>query len=207
MGGEDCFCAREWTAGPVKGDFGVIDRKAIHDADVTVTFADRPAAVADFGFATGAIDTTSFERVMSPSAAKIGWNHGNGCSPELFSDEERRQGLVPDKFNHEIALGFNLKGQGLVVLTACSHRGVVNAVRRAQVASGVQKVHAVIGGFHLVPFDEAYVRQTVAALKQLDVDYIIPLHCSGEPFYEIAKAEMPSRLLRSYTGTRFVFSA
>jgi hypothetical protein len=34
----------------------VIDRKAIHDADVTVTFADRPAAVADFGFATGALD-------------------------------------------------------------------------------------------------------------------------------------------------------
>lgn len=64
---------------------------------------------------------------------------------------------------------------------------------RAQVLSGVQKVHAVVGGFHVVPFDEACVRQTVAALK--------------EPFYEIAKIEMPSRLLRSYTETRFIFSA
>jgi 7,8-dihydropterin-6-yl-methyl-4-(beta-D-ribofuranosyl)aminobenzene 5'-phosphate synthase len=66
-------------------------------------------------------------------------------------------------------------------------------------------VHAVIGGFHLAPYNEDYVRQTIAALKEMDVDYVIPLHCSGEMFYELAKAEMPTKLLRSYTGTRFVF--
>ena len=49
------------------------------------------------------------------------------------------------------------------------------------------------------------MRQTIAALKQMDVDYVIPLHCSGELFYELAKAEMPTKLLRSYTGTRFAF--
>jgi 7,8-dihydropterin-6-yl-methyl-4-(beta-D-ribofuranosyl)aminobenzene 5'-phosphate synthase len=49
------------------------------------------------------------------------------------------------------------------------------------------------------------VRQTIAALKEMDVDYVIPLHCSGEVFYELAKAEMPVQLLRSYTGTRFLF--
>jgi 7,8-dihydropterin-6-yl-methyl-4-(beta-D-ribofuranosyl)aminobenzene 5'-phosphate synthase len=47
--------------------------------------------------------------------------------------------------------------------------------------------------------------KTIRALKELDVDYIIPLHCSGEVFYEIAKGELPNKLLRSYTGTRFVF--
>ena len=49
------------------------------------------------------------------------------------------------------------------------------------------------------------MRETIAALKEMDVDYVIPLHCSGEVFYELAKAEMPTKLLRSYTGTRFVF--
>jgi 7,8-dihydropterin-6-yl-methyl-4-(beta-D-ribofuranosyl)aminobenzene 5'-phosphate synthase len=49
------------------------------------------------------------------------------------------------------------------------------------------------------------VRQTIAALKQMAADYVIPLHCSGEMFCELAKAEMPTKLLRSYTGTRFVF--
>ena len=71
--------------------------------------------------------------------------------------------------------------------------------------SGVTKVHAVIGGFHLAPYDDDYVRQTIAALKEMDIDYVIPLHCSGEAFYEQAKAEVPRKLLRSYTGTRFVF--
>jgi 7,8-dihydropterin-6-yl-methyl-4-(beta-D-ribofuranosyl)aminobenzene 5'-phosphate synthase len=92
-------------------------------------------------------------------------------------------------------------------LTSCSHRGVVNAVKQAQAASGVQKVHAVIGGFHLAPYKEDYVRETVSSLKEINPDYVIPLHCTGEPFYEIARAEMPAKLLRSYTGTRFVFDA
>jgi 7,8-dihydropterin-6-yl-methyl-4-(beta-D-ribofuranosyl)aminobenzene 5'-phosphate synthase len=49
------------------------------------------------------------------------------------------------------------------------------------------------------------LRKTIAALKAMGVDYVIPLHCSGEMFYELAKDEMPTKLLRSYTGTRFVF--
>ena len=72
-------------------------------------------------------------------------------------------------------------------------------------ALSVDARDAVIGGFHLAPYTEDYVRQTIAALKEMDVDYVIPLHCSGEVFYELAKAEMPVQLLRSYTGTRFVF--
>ncbi|MFZ0730136.1 MAG: MBL fold metallo-hydrolase, partial [Methylovirgula sp.] len=59
----------------------------------------------------------------------------------------------------------------------------------------------------LAPYPEDYVRETVAALKEIDVSYIIPLHCTGEPFYAIAKTEMPANLIRSYTGTRFVFDA
>jgi 7,8-dihydropterin-6-yl-methyl-4-(beta-D-ribofuranosyl)aminobenzene 5'-phosphate synthase len=50
------------------------------------------------------------------------------------------------------------------------------------------------------------VQQTVASLKQINIDYVIPLHCTGEPFYDKARAEMPGKVLRSYTGTRFVFS-
>ena len=38
------------------------------------------------------------------------------------------------------------------------------------------------------------------------IDHVIPLHCTGEPFYDKARAEIPGKVLRSYTGTRFVFS-
>jgi len=46
--------------------------------------------------------------------------------------------------------------------------------------------------------------QTTSGVKKV---HAVPLHCTGEPFYEIAKAEMPTKLLRSYTKTRFVFEA
>jgi 7,8-dihydropterin-6-yl-methyl-4-(beta-D-ribofuranosyl)aminobenzene 5'-phosphate synthase len=207
IGGEDCFCSREWTAGPVKGNFGTLDRQALEDADLTVTFAEGPSLVADHGFATGQIGLNSFEKLLSPSAMKIGVDHGVGCYADKLPEDERTKTVVPDQFRHEIATAFHLKGRGLVVLTSCSHRGVVNAIKQAQAASGVKKVHAVIGGFHLAPYKEDYVRETITSLKEMDLDYVVPLHCSGEPFYEMAKAEMPSKLLRSYTGTRFVFGA
>ncbi len=207
VGGEDCFCTREWTAPPVRGNFGSLDRKALQQAKLAVTYAERPSFVAGHGFTTGQIGLNSFEKLLSPSAMKIGVDHGIGCYADKLPEEERTKTVVPDQFRHEIATAFNLKGRGLVVLTSCSHRGVVNAIRQAQNASGIRKVHAVIGGFHLAPYKEDYVRETIAGLKEIDVDYVVPLHCSGESFFEIAKAEMPTKLLRSYTGTRFTFAA
>ena len=206
VGGEECFCSREWTAPPVRGNFGALDRRAFEQADLAVTFAEAPALVADHAFTTGQIGLNSFEKLLSPSAMKIGVQNGVGCYPDTFSEQERAKAVIPDQFRHEIAIAFNLKGRGLVVLTSCSHRGVVNAIKQAQAASGVQKVHAVIGGFHLALYKEDYVRETIRALQEIDLDYLIPLHCTGEPFYEIAKVEMPAKLLRSYTGTRFVFT-
>jgi 7,8-dihydropterin-6-yl-methyl-4-(beta-D-ribofuranosyl)aminobenzene 5'-phosphate synthase len=205
VGGEDCFCSREWVAPPARGNFGTLDRKALEQANLAVTYAEEPSLVADHAFTTGQIGLQSFEKLLSPSTMKIGIRDGIGCYPDRFSQEERAKAIVPDQFQHELATAYNVKGRGLVVLTSCSHRGVVNAVKQAQAASGVTKVHAVIGGFHLAPYKEDYVRQTIAALKEMDVDYVIPLHCSGEMFYEMARVEMPARLLRSYTGTRFVF--
>jgi 7,8-dihydropterin-6-yl-methyl-4-(beta-D-ribofuranosyl)aminobenzene 5'-phosphate synthase len=207
IGGEEAFCSREWTAPPVRGDFGALDRKALEDANLAVTYAEGPALVAGHGFTTGQIGQASFEKLLSPTAMKIGVDHGIGCYADKLPEDERTQAVIPDQFRHEIATAFNLRGRGLVVLTSCSHRGVINAIKQAQATSGVNKVHAVIGGFHLAPYKEDYVRDTITALKDIDVDFVIPLHCTGEPFYEMAKAEMPSKLLRSYTGTRFVFGS
>lgn len=206
VGGEEAFCSREWTAPPVRGDFGALDRKALENANVAVTYAEGPALVADHGFTTGHIGQASFEKLLSPSTMKIGVDHGIGCYADKLPEDERTKAVIPDQFHHEIATAFNLKGRGLIVLTSCSHRGVINAIKQAQATSGINKVHAVIGGFHLAPYKEDYVRDTITALKNMDVDYVIPLHCTGEPFYDMAKAEMPNKLLRSYTGTRFIFA-
>lgn len=55
VGGEGCFCAREWTGAPARGNFGVIDRKALEEADIAVTFTEQPALVADHALSTGQI--------------------------------------------------------------------------------------------------------------------------------------------------------
>jgi 7,8-dihydropterin-6-yl-methyl-4-(beta-D-ribofuranosyl)aminobenzene 5'-phosphate synthase len=207
VGGEECFCSREWSGPPVQGNFGVLDRQALAEADVTVTVAEGAAMIGDHAFTTGQVPLSTFEKVLSPSKMKVGVENGLGCYPERLTEEQRTQAVVPDQFQHEIATAYNLKGKGLVVLTSCSHRGVVNIVKQAQAVSGVRKVHAVLGGFHLAPYKDDYVHQVVAGLKEIDPDHVIPMHCTGEPFYEIAKAEMPAKLLRSFTGTRFVFNS
>ena len=58
---------------------------------------------------------------------------------------------APDEFDHEISTCINVKGRGLILLTSCGHRGAVNSLKQAIAASGVRKVHAVVGGFHLAP--------------------------------------------------------
>jgi len=208
LGGEEGFCSRE--AGPTNApvNFGALDRKAIADSGVRVTFAEKPSTLADHGFTTGSIPLASFEKPGQPTRMKVGLQaSGVGCAPEELPAEKRTLTLVPDDFQHEQATCFNVKGKGLVVMTSCGHRGIVNSVRSAIKVSGVSKVHAIIGGFHLMPMPDEYVRATVAALKELNPDYLIPMHCSGLSLYDMAKQDMPGRVLLSSTGTRFVFGA
>ncbi len=207
LGGEECFCTREITFGGTTSNFGALEREAIEDAKLDTLMAERPALVAGHAFTTGRIGLDSFERVLVPTRMKIGVSGGIGCYPDRLPQAQRAASIVPDDFAHEQATCFNVKGRGLVVITSCGHRGVVNSVRRAMAISGVKKLHAVMGGFHLAPHNEEYVRETVAALKALNPDLLVPMHCTGEPFHEIAAKEMPGKLVRSYTGSRYVFGA
>ena len=47
----------------------------------------------------------------------------------------------------------------------------------------------------------------MAELEKLDIDHLIPMHCSGSNFVEIVKREMPEKLILCTTGSRFTFSA
>ena len=43
----------------------------------------------------------------------------------------------------------NVRNKGLVVLTGCGHAGIINVLRHAMTITGIRRVHAVLGGFHL----------------------------------------------------------
>ncbi len=207
LGGEECFCARELILGGQINNFGYLDRKAIQESGLKMVMAEMPAVVASHAFTTGHIGKATFERVLSPTRMTVGIENGIGCFPDKLPEQRRKAKVIPDEFDHEQATCFHVNGKGLVVMTSCGHRGVVNSVKRAIAVSGMKKVHAVLGGFHLAPHKDDYVRDTVMALKALDPDVVMPMHCTGEPFHEIMAREMPNKLVRSYTGSRYVFGA
>ena len=102
-----------------------------------------------------------------------------GCDYGHYTAAELQGKLVPDEHVHEHATCFNIRGKGLVVISSCGHVGIVNSVRQAQEVSGIQKVHAIVGGFHLGPAPADYLKQVMAEIKKLEPDVLIPMHCSG----------------------------
>ena len=202
VGGEDCFCIRRYPF----GNYGALDRQAILDANLTLMMASEPAIVADHAFTTGRIGQTSFEDPLRATEEIVGIIDGFGCFPEKMPAHKNTGAYIKDDFEHEIATSYLVKGKGLVVLTSCSHRGVINTVRQAVEASGVSKVHAVIGGFHIVPpLDDDYINKAIEGFRQLDPDYLITAHCTGDRFYDLAREALGDKVIHSAVGTRFVF--
>jgi len=202
VGGEDCFCLRRNPG----GNFGALDRQAILEAGLTLMMASEPAIVADHAFTTGRIGQTSFEKPLRATDEIVGIFDGFGCFPEKMPLEKNTGGYIPDDFEHELATVYRVKDRGLVVLTSCSHRGVINTVRQAIAASGIDKVLAVIGGFHVVPpLGDDYIRSTIEEFRQIDPDYLITAHCTGDRFYDLARAALGDKVIHSAVGMRFVF--
>jgi len=114
--------------------------------------------------------------------------------------------FVPDNFLGEQSLVVNLKGKGLVVITGCAHAGVVNTVKHAQEISGIEKVHAIMGGFHLTGAREDLVKRTVADIKALEPDYVVPMHCTGFGATMAFAKEMPDQFVLNTSGTKYIFA-
>jgi 7,8-dihydropterin-6-yl-methyl-4-(beta-D-ribofuranosyl)aminobenzene 5'-phosphate synthase len=129
---------------------------------------------------------------------------GLGRAPQGLPEARRAITMLPDDFEHEQATCHHVKDRGRVVLKCCGHRCVVDSVRTERKVSGVNKVHAFLGGLHLAPHPVDRERQTLAEPKAIEPDLLV---CSAEAFNAMIQREMPDRFVRSSTGTRFVFRA
>ena len=206
-GGEDNFCHRySGTPGQLT-DFGALDRRELVAQKVSVVLAETPTVVAGHAFTTGKIKRASIEKVLPNTLVEFAMKDGLGCDAGHYTSAELLGKTVPDEHIHEHATCFNVKDRGLVVISSCGHVGIVNSVRQAQEVSGVQKVHAILGGFHLGPAPADYLNQVVAEIKKLEPDVVIPMHCSGNNFITAMRQQMPDRLLVSTTGSRVTFGA
>ncbi len=106
------------------------------------------------------------------------------------------------------AIVLHVRDLGLVVLTGCGHAGVVNTVTYAQRLTGVERVHAVIGGFHLNgPIFEPLIPKICHAFQHLAPDVIVPAHCTGWRATHQLAAAFPQAFVPNSVGTRLELGA
>jgi 7,8-dihydropterin-6-yl-methyl-4-(beta-D-ribofuranosyl)aminobenzene 5'-phosphate synthase len=144
-----------------------------------------PQIILDQVLLTGTVEaTTPYEKPL-PSFRRV-------------VETQEEQDLFPD----EQALVANVAGRGLVVIGGCSHPGIVNMVKYAQKLTGVDKLAAIIGGFHLTPHGEDVIRQTTQGLKELNADLIMAGHCTGFKALTYLATALPDNFMVSCVGTK-----
>jgi 7,8-dihydropterin-6-yl-methyl-4-(beta-D-ribofuranosyl)aminobenzene 5'-phosphate synthase len=178
---------------PVSGlnDLGQLNREELDSLGmVKIIEIKDPTPIVPGAYLTGSIErVTEYEK----------------GSPILLI--KRGDKMEPDLFMGEQSLVFNVKGKGLVVVSSCSHAGIVNTVKHAQKITGIEKVHAVIGGFHLIGAPMPKIQKTIADIKAINPDYIVPMHCSGWECITSFQREMPNQFVLNMAGTRYVLTA
>lgn len=112
--------------------------------------------------------------------------------------------VMPDHFKDEKSVYVKVEGKGVVVLTGCCHRGVVNTVEDAQHLSGESRVYAVLGGLHMFHASQHNINQTIEKLKEINPKIISPLHCSGIKFTVHLLDKLPEKTVFSAVGTTFI---
>jgi 7,8-dihydropterin-6-yl-methyl-4-(beta-D-ribofuranosyl)aminobenzene 5'-phosphate synthase len=165
-------------------------RRLLKDKRIDLVVERGPSTLLDgLVLITGEIPrTTDFERGFPIHWA---WAGGKWRPDPLIHDDQ--------------AAVVNVRGKGLVILTGCGHAGVVNTIRYARELTGVERVHAVIGGFHLSgPLFEPLIEPTIKALWEFAPDIIAPAHCTGWRATHAIAREFPEAFVPNSVGTRFV---
>ena len=106
------------------------------------------------------------------------------------------------------AVVVNVAHRGLVVLSSCSHAGVINILRHVQRLTGQDHIHAFVGGLHLTGgLYEAIIPSTIAELARIGPDVVVPGHCSGWKAVHSIAAARPGAFYNSNVGTCLHFAA
>ena len=164
----------------------------LNEKNVDIIESKTPVCLGDdMIMVTGEVErTTSFEKGM----------------PNAIMEENGE--LVQDPIIDDQAIVMKLKGKGLVVVSGCAHSGIINTLMFAQKATGEQKIHAVLGGFHLSgPFFEKFHDPTVEAIKKFDPEVLMPMHCTGLKAIQRFQKEFPDSFILNSVGSRVMLAS
>jgi 7,8-dihydropterin-6-yl-methyl-4-(beta-D-ribofuranosyl)aminobenzene 5'-phosphate synthase len=158
-------------------------------AGAEVILSEGPYRLAPGCWTTGAVPRRSFE--------------GAGTSSTRAYREGNR--FLPDGLEDDQSIVLNIADKGLVVLSGCAHAGIVNTVRYAREISGVERVWAILGGFHLAPAEDDDIRRTIDAIVEIEPHMVVPSHCTGfKAMAEFAR-RMPEQFVLGAVGTGYLF--
>lgn len=126
--------------------------------------------------------------------------------PMAFYEENGKE--MWDPTEDDTGLVMLIRGKGLAILSGCAHSGIINTVKYARELMGINKVHLVMGGFHLTGSAfESIIDDTVEAMKKIGPNYIIPAHCTGRKAVLAFEKAMPDQFILNMSGTKLTFTA
>jgi 7,8-dihydropterin-6-yl-methyl-4-(beta-D-ribofuranosyl)aminobenzene 5'-phosphate synthase len=135
---------------------------------------------------------TDFEQGFPPHQARTA---DGGWEPDVWIWDDQ-------------AVVVNVRGRGLVVMSSCSHAGVINVLENARKLTGTAHVHAFAGGMHLTGgLFEQIIPRTIERLSEIAPDVVVPGHCSGWKAVNMIVSRLPQAYIQSNVGTRLHFAA
>ncbi|MDI9370933.1 MAG: MBL fold metallo-hydrolase [Synergistaceae bacterium] len=111
---------------------------------------------------------------------------------------------VPDPMMDDMGMIARVKGRGMVLLSGCSHSGVINMLKRARSLYPDDPVVGVIGGLHLVNASDEAMDGTIEGLREFDPEWIACGHCTGFPMQARLLGEFGDRFTPLSVGQRYV---
>jgi len=167
-----------------------LDKDHLADLGAIWRVEEGPQPMAPFLLTSGSIPrTTDFEEIIGLSDRKV----------------EKNGAMEPEAFLDDGALVLKIKRKGLVIVTGCAHSGIINTINHCQKLGGNEKIHAVIGGFHITQASPKRVTKTVQALKEKKINYLVPLHCTGFEAMAAIQQAFPKKFIIPSVGTIIEF--
>jgi 7,8-dihydropterin-6-yl-methyl-4-(beta-D-ribofuranosyl)aminobenzene 5'-phosphate synthase len=167
----------------------MLDQQKLEQSNFQVLQSETPYISENSLWATtGTIErTTSYEKGM----------------PDAWVEMDGK--LEFDAINDDMSIVFHLKDKGLVIISGCAHAGIVNTVLHSRRLTGIDQVHAVIGGFHLGGSAfEPIIEDSVMDLLKYDPEIIVPMHCSGPAAINRMREVFGEKFAYSAVGTKII---
>lgn len=116
---------------------------------------------------------------------------------ELYNVIDGR--LVKDLILDDMAVSINTL-RGIVVISGCSHAGIIGIIKKAMKLTGNNNVKAVIGGFHLIDAKHDKIVQVSENLKKMKIEHVYAGHCTGLKAESVLLNDFGNKFVKLHSG-------